>query len=227
MRTFLFTALFSVVAVSHIYGQTEREFFSRLIDALPRASSAEFKTPDSVARFFVQGIIDNRIQDTFRCVPLRQMFASDTFENNVRYVGNTYRASMGLPEDDYGRYLKLLDQFHYMPVQKCRVVLLLASDQSKTNLVEGLQRPSNHETTVVNKWREKLSGDLSFRSFTNATISSIISEPRNTELRHVGVLAFKEIHKVVVHVSVRNSEVPITFLVGIVDDNYQIRALLD
>jgi hypothetical protein len=201
--------------------------FARILDALPKASPGEFKTPDSVARCFVQGIIDNHIQDTFRCVPLSRMFAHETFENSVRYVGNSYRADMGLPDDYYGRYLKLLSGSHYIPVQKCRIALMFASDPSKTNLLEKLQKPGDKDPSVVNKWIEGLAKDLSFQNLTNAAISSVTSESKNTELKHLGVLPFKDIHKVTIHVLVRGSDTPFTFLVGSVDGNYQIRSLID
>src|SRR5580765_7636906 len=123
MKSLLLSILLSVITASQIRAETERELFSRMVDALPKASPGEFKTPDSVARCFVQGIIDNHIQDTFRCIPLSRMFASDTFENGVRYVGNDFSANNHdtLPDDDYGRYLKLLSYYHHIPVQKCRV----------------------------------------------------------------------------------------------------------
>jgi hypothetical protein len=229
MRSLLLSVLLSVITASQIRAEAERELFSRVVDVLPKASPGEFKTPDSVARCFVQGIIDNHIQDTFRCIPLSRMFAADTFENRVRYVGNVYSAKNHdlLPDDDYGRYLTLLSQYHYIPVQKCRIALLLASDPSKTNLLEKLQSPGDKDPAVVNKWIEKLAKDLSFQNLTNAAISSVKSEPRNAELKHLGVLPFKDIHKVTIHVSVQGSDVPITFLVGSVDGNYQIRSLID
>ena len=224
----LLPVLLSAIVTSGICAETERELFARTLDALPKASSDEFKTPESVARYFVQGVIDNRIQDTFRCIPLSRLFSVDTFENSTRYAGYTFSGSRDTwPDDDYGRYLNLLMMFHYSPVQRCRVPLLLATDQSKTNLVEEVQRPGDKNPPVADKWMEKLANDLSFRSLTNAVITSVTSKPRKTELKHLDVLPFKDVHVVTVHVSVRKSEIPFTFFVGIVDTNYQIRSLLD
>jgi len=227
MKSILLALVLITNGASQIRAETEREFFLHILGSLPKASPGEFKTPESVARYFVRGIIECRIQDTFRCVPLSRMFASDTFESSIKYVGNTYSASMGLPDDDYGRYMKLLSQFHYMPIQKCRVALLLASDPSKSNLVEKLQQPGDKDPTAVSKWLEKLSNDLSFRNLTNSAITSVKSEPKNTELKHLGILPFQDVHKVTINVSVRGSDVPVTFLVGLVDGNYQIRSLID
>jgi len=227
METFLLTVALSVISASSICAETEDEFFSPILDALPKATPGEFKTPNSVARYFVQEIINNRIQNTFRCLSLGRMFAVETFENSVSYVGNTYSVSMGLREGVYGRYLKLVSDFHYMPVQKCRVALLLADDQSKTSLVKELQRPSSKDPKAVNQWLETLSKDLSFRALTNPTISSVKSEPGKTELRHLGVLPFKDIHLATVQASVRGSDIAIEFLVGLVDGNYHIRSLLN
>jgi hypothetical protein len=134
---------------------------------------------------------------------------------------------MGVPDDDYGRYLKLLSSEHYLPVQKCRIKLLFASSPSATNLVERIQKPEDESPAAVSKWVEKLSRDLSFQNLTNATISSVTSEPRKGELKHLGVVPFKDIHFVTIHVSVRGSDVPFTFLVGLVDENYQIHSLVD
>jgi hypothetical protein len=228
MKNLILIVLLSVAATSQIKAETEREFITHIIDVLPKASPGEFKTPDSVASYFVQAIIENHLQETFRCVPLSQMFAIDTFENRVRYVGNYYNASKDtLPDDDYGRYLKLLTEFHYFPVEKCRIALLLANDQFRTNMTEKLGHPESQDPSVINKWLEKLSKDLSFQNLAKATITSVNSKSKHTELKHLGVLPFKDITEVTIHVSIQSSDIPITFLVGSVDGNYQISSLVD
>lgn len=226
MRIF-FAFLLSVIGMLQLRAETEREFFSHLVDSLPKAAPGEFKTPESVARYFVQAIIDNHVQDTFRCVPLSRMYAVDTFENTEKYIGDSYNARDGLPDDNFLRYQKLLIYNDYMPVQKIRIGLLLAIDSSKTNLLERLQKPESKDPAVVNKWLEKLSNDLSFRNLTNAIISSVTAEkPETTEWKYLGILPFQDLHKVTVHISVRGSDNPVEFGVGMLDGNWQIHALL-
>jgi len=43
----------------------------------------------------------------------------------------------------------------------------------------------------------------------------------------LGVLPFKDLHKVKVNLSIRNSDHSISFLVGSVDGNYQLESVLD
>lgn len=221
MRTLLVLLLGACVTLQ-TQAETEREFFSHLVDALPKAAPGEFKTPESVARYFVQAIIDNRVQDTFRCIPLNQMYAADTFEKTENYIGNTFNARDGLPDDDYGRYLRLISGSHYLPVQKIRVSLLLAINPSTTNLLQGVQKPEDTDPAAINKWVEKLSNDLSFQNLTNATISSVTSKALKRELKRMGDLSFKDLHRMTVQVSVRDSKIAINFGAGLVDGNYQV-----
>lgn len=217
----LLVLLLGACATLQIRAETEREFFSHLVDALPKAAPGEFRTPESVARYFVQAIIDNHVQDTFRCVPLKQMYAARTFENETTFVGG-YSARDELPDDDYGRYLRLISGSHYLPVQKIRVSLLLAINPSETNLLQGFQKAEDKDPAVLKKWMEGLSKDLSFRNLTNATISSVTDKQLKRQLKTMGGLSFKGLHGMTVQVSVRDSKIPITFGVGLVDGNYQV-----
>ena len=223
----LLTLLLGVFITFQLHAETEREFFAHLIDSLPKAAPGQFKTPDSVARYYVREILDDHIENTFRCVPLSRMFASNTFENEVKYLGNVYEPRK-FPNDEYGRYLRLLIDEHYQPIQKLRLQLLLAVDPSKTNLLNGLQKPGSDDSATVDKWLGKLSNDLSFQSLTNVTISSVTStNTRQSEIKYLGVLPFKDLHKVTVNLSIRNSDFPVLFLVGQVDGNYQIKSVLE
>jgi hypothetical protein len=228
VKTLFVGVLLSFFAVFQVPAESEGEFFAHMIDSLPKASRDQFKTPDSVARYFVQEILDNRIQNTFRCMPLSRMYASNTFENSVRRVGNYFDPKMRFPTDEYGRFLRLLIDQHYTPVRSFQVQLLLKVDPSKTNLLEGFQRPPNDDPATVNKWLERLSNDLSSQSFTNVTISSVTStNTRESEIKYLGVLPFKDSHIVTVNLSIRNSENPVKFLVGVVDGNYQIKSMME
>src|ERR1043166_4478569 len=208
-------------AVTPLCAADDLEFFTHLIDSFPKPAEKEFSTPESVVRAYMQAIIDGRTKDTFKCVPLSKMFATQTVENQIHYVGDRWEPSMGPPDDYYKRFIKVIEG-HFKTVTTCRYALLGMADESRATLMEKSQSPSDRSPSAVADWLKDLSAKISLSNLSTLKISSVEAHKKSNEYKYLGVLAFTEVHNVTAFIKIRDTDVDFNVLVGMLDGNYQI-----
>lgn len=209
-------------AVTPLRAGDDLEFFTHLIDSFPKPAEKEFSTPESVVRAYIQGILDGRTKDTFKCVPLSKEFTAQTWENEIHYIGDHWEPRMGAPDDYYKRFIKGLEG-HFKIVNLLRYSLLAGmADESVAALMDKTQSPPNKDAETVANWLKDLSAKISLSNLNTLKIRSVEAQKRTSDYKYLGALTFTEVHNVTAYIKLGDKDVNFDFLVGMLDGNYQI-----
>lgn len=199
----------------------ESEFFGGILRQLPTPKEGEFPTPESVVRAYFESLLQNRIGDTFKCVPLREKYAASNFKSDIEYT-SVYSAQIPSPEDYYTRFIKALSE-HYKAVNLLRYLLLWQQlDPEALKALEVRTEAKFKGGELDAEWLKSIAERTSLEKLRVYHIKSIRVEPRPGQPDRIHRLQVSDLAFATVTISGGGKEIQVEVMVAKVGGNYQI-----
>ncbi|MBL7134414.1 MAG: hypothetical protein ISS78_09985 [Phycisphaerae bacterium] len=199
----------------------ESTMFEGLLDRLPQAAPREFATPDAVVREYFEAIINNQVERTFKCVPLRAQYVAASFEAEVTRLGAYSPTSTSPPEDHYSRFMEVL-QGHHATVKFLRYLLLAKADREAAEALNSVTSAELVDGKVDPQWVKRMAEVLSLQKLSKYEIKTLTSEPCPSKPSGFGGVTISEAAFVHVVIAKGDIEIQQELLVGKVGENFQI-----
>jgi hypothetical protein len=198
----------------------ERQFFEDWLLKLPTAQDGEFPTPESVARAYFEGLLQSRIADTFKCMPLRALYDSSTFESDVSRL-MIYSADIASPEDGYTRFMKVLNT-HCRAAQVLRYMLLAQLDSAALKALQSKTDAPDKDGKVDTEWLANMAELVSFKKLAAYRIASVEAQPPRGRPKRFHGIEVADVRQVKVVLEAGDVRSPQELVVVKVATNYQV-----
>jgi hypothetical protein len=107
----LILSLTSVAFVFSSDKEEQKNYIEEIINNFPIPEDNEFDTPESVINVYIDSIKENDIDQTFKCLPIKEYYDARNLENYTKYMKAYTYIDGPVPELYFHNYLKAMEPF--------------------------------------------------------------------------------------------------------------------
>lgn len=225
----LFLTIFTTLTNSSVINATSKNYIETIVDNFPSAKEKEFSSPESVINSYVDAIRNNDFDQLLKCLPIKEHFETNNLENYIKCF-KLYTSSTPIPNYDLKNYLQLM-QFYLQPINRIILLSLYADTPDfddvlvnriplpiSINLEEkgGQQKLDELKKTIDMNKLKKVIGAL--------TVTKQVTMNLDDFDKAIGITE-KKLFVTTLKIGM-NYELPVDFIVGEINKNWKIRAVI-